>query len=148
MLVRGNGEMEILLFLVYRWGPAVWKVILWCSWSQCQNPFVSPSWPGHNPSLWLIHPLFGHRFIYHSEPSPCLILEGLEIPHSSVSALCLMKFWGAHTKEQGVVILIVQLWKPCKAKWCTRGHTPVSEAKVGSPCPQFLPSLSHKPREQ
>lgn len=98
--------------------------------------------------LWLIHPLFGHRFIHHSEPSPFLILEGPETPHSSISVLPLMKFWGAHTKDQGVVILVFQLWKPRKAKWCTRGHTPVSEAKVGSPCPLFLPSLSRKPKEQ
>lgn len=31
-------------------------------------------------SLWLIYPLFGHRFIHDSESSPCLILEALETP--------------------------------------------------------------------
>lgn len=56
MLVRGNGETEILLFLVYRWGPAMQKVKLWCSWSQCQNPFMAPSWPGHHPTLFVTDP--------------------------------------------------------------------------------------------
>lgn len=40
----------------------------------------------------LIHFLFGHRFIHHSESSPCPILEGLEKPHFSVSDFPLMKF--------------------------------------------------------
>lgn len=108
-----------------------------------------PAGQGIIPDSWLLtHSLFGHRFIHHSESSPCLILEGLETPYSSVSVFLLMKFGGAHRKEKGVVILIFQLWKLRKAKCCTQGHTPVSEAKVGSPCPLLFPSLSHKPKEQ
>lgn len=112
------------------------RIHFWLSAGQaiipvCADPFSF--WPQVHPSLWIFSlPNLGGSgktslFCIWFSPN-----EVLRCSHKGAS----------------VVILIFQLWKPGKAKWCPQGHTPVSEAEVGSPCPLFLPSLSHKPKEQ